>query len=87
MVGTLTLDGLTSTADLDIGPFDIRAAGLRADTDAGGVANTTTYVHAVTPIPGFGTDAALGVAPNAVAKSQWLNVYIGATKYYIPVWT
>lgn len=86
---------VTNSIDLGTSAFEfkkaffsdiVHASGLRADTDAGGAASTTTYVHGTTAIPGLGQLAALANEVSGTGHATWLHVRIGTTLSYIPVW-
>ena len=58
---------------------DVRCAQLIADSDTGGAASTTTYVHGTTAIPGLGQLAALANKITGTGHATWLHLYIGTT--------
>lgn len=85
----LLVDGSQAlSADWDAGSFDIRAAGLRVDTDAGGVAGTTTFVNTYVAPPGLGTVAIIGNIPAGYGAAQetWLKFYREGVEYILSAW-
>jgi hypothetical protein len=63
----------------------VEGVGLRAKGDLGaGVASTTTITNAT--VADGASDATLGKAPAAAARSGWLKIYVGTTAVCVPYW-
>ena len=87
----------TTTNDIDLGSSSlefkegffadlVHAASFVADTDDGGTASTTTWVHGFTAEPGFGSAGAVGIPPAGAVFAGWKHVREGTALNYIPVW-